>query len=194
MKVVTVTPDDLEAMSRRLGSEALKYGPFDITVGILNGGAHVARIIAGAYGGASVGRYHETVMRRPSSHKKERKGVARLMTHMPLWALDMLRKAESLWLRRRKRSDVRLPELSAGLRADLAAFPEPRVLIVDDAVDSGVTMKAVVDAVRAEAPRVRIVTAALTVTTPHPVFRPDVALFRDSVLLRFPWSIDYRQP
>lgn len=192
MRVVTVTPEDLDVMSRRLGCEALEYGPFDITVGILNGGARVARIIAGACGGAT-GRYHETVMRRPTSRGKERGLFVRLMPLMPVWMLDMLRKAESLWLRRRKRDVVKLPELSAGLCADLRSFPAPRVLVVDDAVDSGVTMKAVVDALRAEAPEARIVTAALTVTTPHPVFRPDVALFSDSVLLRFPWSLDYRQ-
>ncbi|MBC7799187.1 MAG: hypothetical protein H7Z10_01075, partial [Gemmatimonadaceae bacterium] len=71
-----------------------------------------------------------------------------------------------------------------------AAGPAPAVLIVDDAVDSGATLAAVLAEVRRLAPPgARIETAAITVTTAAPIATPDHALFNRQ-LCRFPWSMD----
>lgn len=65
------------------------------------------------------------------------------------------------------------------------------ILVVDDAVDSGATMQAVVGAVKKANPAAHVVTAAVVVTTKTPVVRPDFHLY-DKVLIRFPWAHDYR--
>ena len=66
-----------------------------------------------------------------------------------------------------------------------------RILIVDDAVDSGSTMAAVRKAINAIAnPSAVIKIAAITVTTPAPFIEPDFFLLYRYVLCRFPWSLD----
>jgi hypoxanthine phosphoribosyltransferase len=65
-----------------------------------------------------------------------------------------------------------------------------RVLVVDDAVDSGVTLVTVLRMLRAACPNdVTLRTAVITMTTRDPAVVPDYALYR-GVLCRFPWSFD----
>jgi hypoxanthine phosphoribosyltransferase len=65
-----------------------------------------------------------------------------------------------------------------------------RVMVVDDAVDSGVTLAAVLRTLRESCPPgTELRTAAITVTRPSPAVEPDYALWR-GVLCRFPWSFD----
>ena len=67
------------------------------------------------------------------------------------------------------------------------------ILIVDDACDSGSTLRAVMDAVRKISPeRVVIKTAVITTTTYRPVVSPDFSLYRNRTLIRFPWSKDMK--
>lgn len=68
--------------------------------------------------------------------------------------------------------------------------PATCVMVVDDAVDSGITLAAVLRTLRACCPpATELRTAAITVTRPDPVVKPDYALYR-GVLCRFPWSFD----
>ena len=68
--------------------------------------------------------------------------------------------------------------------------PSPRVLVVDDAVDSGVTLDTVFRSLRETAPPDTEVRAAVvTVTLDRPLIEPDFTLYR-GVLCRFPWSFD----
>ena len=68
-----------------------------------------------------------------------------------------------------------------------------RVLVIDDAVDSGLTLATVLQTFRNVCPpEVEVRTAVITVTTEHPVVAPDYALYR-GVLCRFPWSFDARR-
>jgi hypoxanthine phosphoribosyltransferase len=64
------------------------------------------------------------------------------------------------------------------------------VLVVDDAVDSGATLIAVLDAVYKAAGSSKVRSAAITVTTENPMVMPDYYLYHDETLIRFPWSID----
>ena len=67
---------------------------------------------------------------------------------------------------------------------------EHRLLVVDDAVDSGVTLATVIDLLRNTCPdRTEIRSAVITVTLEEPRAEPDYALYR-GVLCRFPWSFD----
>lgn len=192
MKVITLNPAQLAAESRRLAVAVAPRGPFDITIGILNGGARVAREVTECGLAGATGTYCEVTMRRPSTTRKERSGVASLLKCLPYPALDLMRMAESLVLRLRAHKAQEIPTLPGPLLHALAAMPSPRVLIIDDAIDSGATMLAVTEAVHRAAPGARITTAALTVTFPKPMITPDVALHRNDTLLRFPWSNDYK--
>ncbi len=192
MKVMTLNPAQLAAESRRLAEAIARHGPFDITIGILNGGARVARAVTGCGLAGTTGIYCEVTLRRPSTARKERSGATSLLKRLPYPALNLMRMAESLVLRLRTHKAREIPALPEPLLHAFAAVTSPRVLIIDDAIDSGATMLAVVEAVRRAAPGARITTAALTVTFPNPMIPPDVALHRNGTLLRFPWSNDYK--
>jgi hypoxanthine phosphoribosyltransferase len=74
-----------------------------------------------------------------------------------------------------------VPELPAGVC---------RILVVDDAVDSGRTLEVVLRWLRGRCPDAEVRSAVLTVTTPRPLLIPDFYLYYPDVLIRFPWSLD----
>lgn len=64
------------------------------------------------------------------------------------------------------------------------------ILIVDDAIDTGNSMKSVVNFLVSEGYNInQIKSAVLTTTRKSPVYEPDIALFRN-VSFAFPWSYD----
>jgi hypoxanthine phosphoribosyltransferase len=64
------------------------------------------------------------------------------------------------------------------------------MLIVDDAVDTGVTLAVVMEALVKRAPAAATIrSAVVTLTTTKPVIAPDYVLIRQK-LCRFPWSMD----
>jgi hypoxanthine phosphoribosyltransferase len=66
----------------------------------------------------------------------------------------------------------------------------PRVLVVDDAVDSGLTLATVLRVLREISPsNTQFRSAVVTVTLEQPLAEPDYVLYR-GVLCRFPWSFD----
>ncbi len=79
---------------------------------------------------------------------------------------------------------LRLPEISSGVS---------RVVVIDDAVDSGATLHKVMTELQAVYPTVTFKSAVLTVTSPAPIYRPDYTLFDNQTLIRTPWSIDMKK-
>jgi hypoxanthine phosphoribosyltransferase len=72
----------------------------------------------------------------------------------------------------------------------LHASRAQRVLVVDDAVDSGVTLATVLRLLRETSPAdTELRSAVVTVTLAQPLAEPDFVLYR-GVLCRFPWSFD----
>ena len=66
-----------------------------------------------------------------------------------------------------------------------------KVLVVDDATDSGCSLLSVLNAIE-EYGSNEIRSAVITVTRKHTAIIPDYALFRNSTLVRFPWSADMK--
>ena len=83
--------------------------------------------------------------------------------------------------------------LPDALRERLRSGAGKSVLVVDDAVDSGNTLLSVVKGIRIAAPDAEVHNAVMTQTFPKPVIEPDVALWNDGTLIRFPWSKDAKQ-
>ena len=120
-------------------------------------------------------------------------GFAAVLPHLPTPVLDQLRRFEHRLLTRKRLPGARTldPAEATALRAKLAALPPgSKVVAVDDAVDSGATLAAVMDFAQKAAPAgVTVHSAAITVTTDKPISNPDITLFH-GVLCRFPWSFD----
>jgi hypoxanthine phosphoribosyltransferase len=165
----------------------------DMLIAIPAGGMHVARAMAAAAGDLPV---IPLTCRRPSSRRKHSPLVRKLIASLPLPLLDRLRLLEHAMLTGRATAapdearcfDAR--ELNALLAAITAAGTRPSLLVVDDAVDTGATLSAVLKTVARCAPAgATIRSAAITVTTSHPLVSTDYALYREQ-LCRFPWSLD----
>jgi len=185
MKVVTLDNESLSAACVRLEEKSAEFMP-DLVLGIASGGEEVARRMF-------LSLPHAVVRcRRPGSEKKDRSPfLFRLIRALPRTVRDWLRIAEARWLSARGgRPDSRRVECSAEDRKAIAGAS--RILVVDDAVDSGATLAAVVEMLGADGcNKKEVASAVLTVTTANPAARPDYTLYDNRTLLRFPWSKDY---
>lgn len=179
---------------RLLGIVATEFQP-DILIGIRSGGYRLAEAIAeqrpaGAMSLVSVTR------RRPSTKFKNQKKLKQVLGIVPKPVKDALRRLEHRYqmavTSRQVEPMVPDPEEDRALRAAVAAFGGScRILVVDDAVDSGATLFAVLRYVReAVSPAADVRSAVITVTHSDPIVEPDYTLYRQ-VLCRFYWSADF---
>lgn len=166
-----------------------------LRVMVLSGGFSPDMVIAIARGGVYVAEHMHwpsvsVSLSRPSTGKK--RGVLwRLLMRSPRFIKDWMRIAESVWLGFVERG-TKVPDFDFNRETKeiLTERTYRRILIVDDAVDSGKTLLAVRRAVANLLPDAEIRTAVLTVTRPHPLIRPDFTLHDNRTLIRFPWSED----
>ncbi len=198
MKVRTIHPEELEQLSLLL-AEQVKDSGFvpDCLVGIREGGALVCQLMSGAWPEAAV---MELSVSRPGSDARKSHAFLR---HIPLCLADFLRRAESRRLALRLRRKAVPTRFSPGFEIDqtlglqtlgqkVCGSHPLRVLLVDDALDSGATLLCARRQIESCLPSVELKTAVLTVTQSHPLTEADFSLYQ-GILLRFPFSSDYRQ-
>lgn len=159
----------------------------DLIVGIATGGAHVAE---------HVGRHLQVPLaiakaQRPSTKAKSgplTRVIASIPTRIAWFVRDVeshVREAKFSFSDKQQTRRVSL----IGDDAEALITHASRVLVVDDAVDTGLTMIAVRDRIQELAPHATITCASLTVSFLAPLVRPAVVL-HDRALLRGPWSLD----
>lgn len=164
-----------------------------LLVGVRTGGLVVAEAMARA--AATATAVLPLTCRRPGTRLKSRiPGLRKMLALLPEPLRDSLREAEHRLVsgRRRHADPPRVDRAEAlAIAAWLAsARGSARVLVADDAVDSGTTLAAVLRTLREVCPpATELRAAAITVTLDDPVVEPDYALYR-GVLCRFPWSFD----
>lgn len=170
---------------------AADFAPI-MVVGIRTGGLTVARAMARA---TVLPVFPITCQRATTTAKSRLPWLRPLLAALPRPLLDLLRRLEHrLLIARRTRKPPAQSvdrEEAAAIAATLATCPAaPRVLVADDAVDSGITLMTVVRLLREICPPgTEIRSAAITQTFEHPAVRPDYVLYR-GLLCRFPWSFD----
>lgn len=189
MRVVTLDTKEFRDICGKLAILVKTNFPSpDCIVGIRTGGEFVAKEVASYFPAATV---LSVGLRRPSS---EMKGglVKRVVRILPRFMQDALRMGESLVLSRLSKG--KMPDKPASLSDEVARWlldnRHARILILDDAVDSGATLWRVKEAVCRIAPDSDIITAVITVTTSSPIITPDISLYNNRVLVRFPWAMD----
>ena len=169
------------------------YAPV-LLVGVRTGGLVVAETMA-RMGSLPV---LPLTCRRPTTAFKSRlPGLKSLLATLPEPLLNALRRAEHRLVSGHREAaqpaQINLAEAIAIGNWLRILSRGARVLVVDDAVDSGVTLATVLQAFRNVCPpEAEVRTAVITVTTEEPVVAPDYALYH-GVLCRFPWSFDARR-
>lgn len=167
-----------------------------LVLGIAEGGIPIADIVFESLKNNEliVSRSFIKVQRPSTIKKKKSKFTRKLLKSIflvsPKFVLNYLRIREHKILSKRLENDL-VREIKLNSNIDFSLFDF--VLIVDDAVDTGTSMKKTVDFVKEKAPKTTIVkTLSVVVTQNNPVYLPDYFWIRD-VLIRFPWSLDGRK-
>ena len=166
----------------------------DLLIGIRTGGLVVAEAMASSVPDAAP--VMALTSRRASTGAKSRlPWLPVLLKQLPEPVVDGLRVVEHRVLTPRRRARPQGQHVDPAeieqIRQHLTGLDRPGVaVVVDDAVDSGVTLAAVLAALRAVCPAaVKFRSAVITVTAESPLAEPDYALYRGD-LCRFPWSFD----
>lgn len=195
MTVVTLNPTLLakacSQLSLRVKAESIDPS---LIIGIREGGAEVARLMRNDFPEAA---YCEVRLSRPSSQQKSQGLTQRLLRSMPVWLCNVLRIVESRvneWRSKGKEpvriGEIHLPDDVASLLKDLGE--KATVLLVDDAIDTGATIRQARLQLLEQFPGITLRVAVITVTIPHPICDADFCLYHNRTLCRFPWSNDYR--
>lgn len=169
------------------------YAP-NLIIGIRTGGLFVAEAMRRA---ASTPRpILALTCRRTGTAVKSRLPMLRtILTALPRPTLDLLRRIEHRLTVVPRKSQANLPhidpaEIDAIARWMTTCSVPARVLVADDAVDSGTTLQSVLQHLHAICPPKTVIrSAAITQTLEQPAVRPDYVLFHGT-LCRFPWSFD----
>lgn len=129
--------------------------------------------------------YLSVTLIRHTKGSKAKGFLKPLLKKLPRSINNFLRKLEARYLMHRK-DHMESVEIIVP-RECMAAG---RILVIDDAVDTGATLKAVVDKIKAANPNADVRSAVMTITSAKPLVIPDYYLYNNRTLIRFPWSVD----
>lgn len=195
MKVINLNTTAFEKACISLAEKLSSTSDIVAIIGVRTGGAVVAKIIFQELSKENAGlRYFEAGASRFVTATKNSQGTKKLFSYFPYVILNFLRILEHFIVRLRMRFVVgveRSISLDNNLENYLASINAGKVIIVDDAVDSGATLKNLLMFLEKINPEVEFRSAALVLTQENPLVFPDVCLYQ-KVLLRFPWSNDYK--
>lgn len=195
MKVITLNKSNFEKACDNLAEKLLLSGDFATLVGVRTGGAIVANIVYNNLKQQSENvKYFEVDASRYGTITKNTNSTRMVFKFLPQAVLNVLRISEHylVWLRMKLFKNVeRSISFDIELTDYLKSLATGRVCIIDDAIDSGSTIKNILDKCYSINPQLDYTVAVLVVTQSKPVILPDIFLYRN-VLLRFPWSNDFK--
>jgi predicted amidophosphoribosyltransferase len=181
MRVLTLNNQTFLQHCHQLEALARDYAP-DLVVTIATGGDYVGANVFDQVPHISV---H---CQRASTKAKLKFGIfGKIIKLLPKRVNNVLRMAEAKCLSIAKISKRRL--LLTAKQIDVLGNAE-KILIVDDAVDSGATLSAVIEAIAKLPGKRNVRTAVITVTASDPAVMPDFFIYNNHTLIRFPWSAD----
>lgn len=196
MKVLTISQNELKNLSHTLLSMITKdQFTIDMVIGIATGGIYISSPIKEQLAKEKWhGKYYEIKLSRQSTETKKILKLKGILTKLPYFILNFLRKLEVFMFENFKAKEYNSSkenkvDLSDGLINDIKNSHS--ILLVDDAIDTGSTILAIKNVIKRINPNVTIKTAVLTVTHKKPYIEPDYTLFK-RVLLRCPWAEDYK--
>ncbi|NDV96113.1 hypothetical protein D0T84_14500 [Dysgonomonas sp. 521] len=165
------------------------YTP-DLIIGVLTGGGKVGQIIHDKLDISKNIFYTEVKIQRKN---KKNIPLRKILKKTPKILTNYLRIFESKFL-------LLKSKLKEPSRFGVIDFSEEvvillkqgnkNILLVDDAIDSGATLKTISDYINKNYPNNIIKIAVITITNKKPMIGADYYLFHNHTLVRFPWSND----
>lgn len=198
MQVITLNQEALEVVAARL-AEKVEAGcsghSYDIIIGIRRGGSYVCDAFCHSFPEVLCGKRYDVDLQRPNTRRKG--GIVRIiLKQLPVRVLDLMRMAESrlLSFRNRHKKEGVTPQVAIDkeLATIVTDTENPRILLIDDAIDSGHTLSVVIATLKNMNPSATIETAVITETTDSPIVRADYSIYSNRTLIRFPWSNDFK--
>lgn len=201
MKVINLLGDNFEKACFRLAEKInADYEP-DIIVGVLTGGGIVGKNVYNAFNllsGRKPGEiiYSEIRVQRGSTDIKRKLNIRKLFMAFPEFLLNILRNAE--YVIRNIESVFKVPKRTGDFFFDnnvdafLKSGPK-NILVVDDSMDTGATLKAINDFIIKKYGRVnKIKFAVINVSHVKTLIDVDYTLYK-RVLIRYPWAYDAKR-
>lgn len=190
MKVITISTLEFAHLCEDLADKIINnnYTP-DVIIGIKSGGSYVGKKVSNIL---NIAKYTEVQIRRPNSSQKEQNIIRHIIRHIPLCILNQVRILESCWRKYFSKSiNYQIKEITFNNQiTDIIINGGKNILIIDDAIDTGITMSILINYINSKYPNNHIKVAAITVTTQTPLVDADFCLFHNKTLIRFPWAID----
>jgi hypoxanthine phosphoribosyltransferase len=188
MKVIDANYDTIEEYSDLFinkFSDDLNGGKV-LVIGVASGGLPIAKILFNKLNNVNKA-YSEVKCQRPST-KNKKQGVLGgcfdfSIKLSPRFLLNFLRVIEHKFLSKNRVVEREVVELTPINLHDLKS-----IIIIDDAVDSGYSLKSVSDYIKSIT-SANVITTVYVTTQLEPVFSADFS-YKNNVLVRFPWSKD----
>ena len=192
MKVITLNKKLFQEKSKELFSNI--EGDFDLVIGILNGGGYLLDEFKKQNTNSATLFKTIKIQRESTSKIKENSIVKFILKILPYSILDRLRVNEH---KSQKERPFLAPEdysdntVSTNLFNIEKSKKINRILILDDALDSGKTMNKVINTCKTICKVADIETAVIAWTNLESLTQPNYYLYKEN-LLRFPWSLDFK--
>lgn len=195
IRVINMLGDDFSIGCKDLANKVNKdsFTP-DLVIGVLTGGGYVGRIVHENLC-TNTALYKEIKLQRGSTKAKKKSHVERVLRRLSYAVLNLMRIAEvevlelkARFIKPKRYGTINFDEETAFLLRQGCK----RVLIVDDCIDTGMTLKIIKDIIverYGKTNDIRI--AVITTAHRHPVISADYSLYK-RLLVRFPWAFDVK--
>lgn len=196
MKVVNIEESSFQKFNNNIviKSNMVKQEKY-LIVGIANGGLPLMNSFYDYCQSEGYVVDVATVMcQRPSTSDKKSDSTASvlfnyLLQKLPYFILNWLRIIEHIWLSKRSNKDL---ERVASWKSAKPNEQYSKIIVIDDAIDSGASFLSVVDFIKTEKVAREIFSAVIVLTQELPLYTPDYNLYKN-LLVRFPWSLDAKK-
>ncbi|MEZ9135574.1 phosphoribosyltransferase family protein [Vibrio sp. 10N.286.52.B1] len=192
MNVLDASFEDIDLFSMAIiskFSEKISESNKTLIIGVASGGLPMAKSVYENYKVVSKNvDYYELKCQRPSTKSKETKlfniDISRVLKKMPKPILNQLRVIEHTFLSKKRNS-----QREVIYKSELIFSTYDLIFVIDDAVDSGYSLKYVVDFIKDKAPKSDVISSVYVTTQEDPIYSPNYSHL-ENVLIRFPWSKD----
>lgn len=192
MKVINLLGQDFHLACENFSSKIKESFTPDIIIGVLTGGGIIGREMFPAFQNNPNCRYIEVKLQRGSTKAKEVSKIKMILKHLPEWILNIMRivEVELLELKAKVTKPHRYGTISLDSEIQqILSEKGKRILIIDDCIDTGWTLKLIKEYLENNFPDNEIKIAVFTTAHRKPIIKADFQLY-NRTLIRFPWAYD----